>query len=92
MKKLSEDLVMKEKRKELLTGKQNRETDVIAGNKEKDVTAGSTDNCLQACSVMDCTGLVVSPPRSDAELDSYEELYPFLPKAVRTADKPDDRI
>ncbi len=30
-------------------------------------------------SATDCTGLIPSLPTSDAELDSYEDLYPFLP-------------
>lgn len=37
---------------------------------------------LQACSTMDCTGLVPTPPRSEEEIDSYEELYPFLTRAI----------
>ncbi len=31
------------------------------------------------CSSWDCTGLIPTPPQSDAEEESYEELYPFLP-------------
>ena len=31
----------------------------------------------------DCTGLVPSLPESPEELQNYEELYPFLPKAKR---------
>lgn len=37
---------------------------------------------IQACSATDCTGLIPSPPRSEAELESYEELYPFLTRAA----------
>lgn len=36
-------------------------------------------NGLQAASSGDCTGLIPTPPQNDAELESYEELYPFLP-------------
>ncbi len=31
------------------------------------------------CSSWDCTGLIPTPPQSEAEEESYEELYPFLP-------------
>ena len=31
------------------------------------------------CSSMDCTGLIPSVPESAAELESYEDLYHFLP-------------
>lgn len=34
---------------------------------------------FQAASFRDCTGLIPAPPRTEAELESYEELYPFLP-------------
>lgn len=34
---------------------------------------------FQAASFRDCTGLIPSLPQNEAELDSYEELYPFLP-------------
>lgn len=36
---------------------------------------------IQSCSAMDCTGLIPSLPQSDAEVDHYNELYPFLPDA-----------
>lgn len=37
---------------------------------------------VPVCSAGDCTGLIPTPPQSDAEQESYEELYPYLPKAV----------
>ena len=39
----------------------------------------SYDYLSGAASSQDCTGLIPSAPLSEAELDSYEELYPFLP-------------
>ena len=36
---------------------------------------------IQACSCTDCTGLIPSLPQSEAEKESYEELYPYLAKA-----------
>lgn len=32
---------------------------------------------IQACSTTDCTGLIPSLPQSEAELESYKQLYPF---------------
>ena len=31
------------------------------------------------CSTTDCTGLIQVVPRTEAELESYKELYPFRP-------------
>ena len=36
---------------------------------------------IQSCSSMDCTGLIPSLPQSEAELESYEELYPYIAQA-----------
>lgn len=35
------------------------------------------------CSSMDCTGLIPSLPTSEAELESYEELYPYITYPVK---------
>lgn len=35
-----------------------------------------------SCSAMDCTGLIPSEPMSEAERDSYEEVYHYRPKAA----------
>lgn len=32
---------------------------------------------MAICSSTDCTGLIPSLPQSDAELESYQELYPY---------------
>ena len=34
---------------------------------------------IQACSAMDCTGLIPSLPQDGAQLGSYQDLYPFNP-------------
>ena len=39
----------------------------------------SFDYLLNAASSQDCTGLIPSLPESEAELESYEDLYHFLP-------------
>ena len=36
---------------------------------------------IQACSSMDCTGLIPSLPQDEAECEAYEALYPYLTKA-----------
>lgn len=37
---------------------------------------------LGASSAQDCTGLIPSLPKEKEELESYEELYPFLPPKI----------
>lgn len=32
-----------------------------------------------SCSTTDCTGLIPAAPTQEGALESYEELYPFLP-------------
>lgn len=39
----------------------------------------SYDYLSNAASSQDCTGLIPSRPESEAELQSYEDLYHFLP-------------
>lgn len=43
---------------------------------------------IQACAAMDCTGLIPSLPLSDAELESYNELYGYLPDAKNAKEEP----
>lgn len=43
---------------------------------------GHFDICQNACSTMDCTGLIPNLA-DDEEIESYQELYEFLPKAVK---------
>ena len=35
---------------------------------------------LYSAATSDCTGLMPTPTKNKAEEESYEELYPFLPK------------
>lgn len=39
----------------------------------------SYDYLANAASAQDCTGLIPSSPESKEELESYEDLYHFLP-------------
>lgn len=38
------------------------------------------DDYTQSASTQECTGLMPTPATNKAEEESYEELYPFLPK------------
>lgn len=38
---------------------------------------------FDSCSAMDCTGLIPTPPLSEAELESYEDLYRIFPKSPK---------
>lgn len=44
----------------------------------------SFDYLSNAASLQDCTGLIPSAPLTGAELESYEELYHFLPPESST--------
>ena len=35
---------------------------------------------VQACSTMDCTGLIPSLPQDEAEKEAYEDLYHMSPR------------
>ena len=37
---------------------------------------------IQSCSTTDCTGLIPALPQSEAELESYEDLYPYITHSV----------
>lgn len=41
---------------------------------------------LKSASFQDCTGLIPAAPVNDAEIENYEELYPFLPKVLMRDD------
>ena len=49
----------------------------------KDTEKDPFDIDIQACSTMDCTGLIPSRPQDDAERESYEDLYPYITKAQK---------
>ena len=49
----------------------------------KDTEKDPFDIDIQACSTMDCTGLIPSLPQDDAERESYEDLHPYITKAQK---------
>ena len=36
---------------------------------------------IQACSATDCTGLIPALPQDEAEMEAYEDIYPYLTEA-----------
>lgn len=48
---------------------------------DKDTKKDPFDIDIQSCSAMDCTGLIPSLPQSQAELEAYEDLYPYITRA-----------
>lgn len=47
----------------------------------------SFDYLSNAASSMDCTGLIPSAPATDAELESYDSVYHYLPPKVKPKNK-----
>lgn len=60
-------------------------------DKENQKIIDAYDYLSNAASSQDCTGLIPSEPISTAELESYEELYHFLPPCAKAANiKPEE--
>lgn len=53
--------------------------------KENQKIIDDYDYLSNAASSGDCTGLIPSLPQNKAELDSYSELYDYLPPTVKKA-------
>lgn len=51
--------------------------------KENQKVIDDYDYLSNAASSGDCTGLIPALPQSKAEIDSYNELYEYLPPAVK---------
>ena len=51
------------------------------GKTESTTSKNNYDIDIQTCSTMDCTGLIPAAPQSEAELEAYEDLYPYMPHA-----------
>ena len=47
------------------------------------------DDNLRICSSMECTGLIPALPENEDQLESYKELYPFLPPVSCADDAPE---
>ncbi|MFT4105146.1 MAG: hypothetical protein QM657_05220 [Lacrimispora sp.] len=59
--------------------KENKSQETIYSKNDYDID-------IQACSTTDCTGLIPAAPESEAELEAYEDLYPYLPRAKAVKD------
>lgn len=62
-----------------MSRKRRMTTEEIENQKRIDVC----DYLTNAVSTQDCTGLIPSAPVSDAELESYEEVYHYQPPKVK---------
>lgn len=45
------------------------------------ITPESETLLINSASANDCTGLIPALPADDAQRESYEELYPYIPKS-----------
>ena len=54
-------------------------------DKENQSIIEEFDYLSKAASSQDCTGLIPSEPVSEAEIESYEDLYHFLPPNGKAA-------
>jgi hypothetical protein len=66
--------------------------DEIKKEKRQSLTAKNNyDVDIQACSSMDCTGLIPATPGTEEEMEAYEDIYHYLPHA-NTGKKDDTKI
>lgn len=54
---------------------------------QKQNNSNDSYDYLKASSAQDCTGLIPSGIQDEEEIENYEALYPFLPKAVNPDSK-----
>lgn len=54
----------------------------MENQKKNQAIIDSYDYLANAASAMDCTGLIPTPPMSQAEVDSYNDVYQFEPPSV----------
>lgn len=47
----------------------------------KSITPEYETLLINSASANDCTGLIPALPSDDAQRESYEELYPYIPKS-----------
>lgn len=59
--------------------------DSMKNSSKKLLTSADWDIDIQACSATDCTGLIPSLPQDEAEMEAYEDLYPYITKAKNVA-------
>ena len=64
----------------------NRNNHTKKATREDDPYRVEATSDSRACSSMDCTGLIPALPQSEAELEYYEELYPYITYPVKDED------
>ena len=67
---------------EKFINKEAKEVSSINEVTDNKYCVGDIDIC-NACSTCDCTGLVPTPPRNEAEVDSYHEIFTFGPPDLK---------
>lgn len=55
----------------------------MLNNKENEKIIDDYDYLSNAASFRDCTGLIPALPTTDAELESYNDLYQYQPPVIR---------
>jgi hypothetical protein len=64
---------------------------MIKNDKTPSYTPRQEYDYLKASSTMDCTGAVPRPPETDSELNSYLDVYNFLPQSALANNKDSDK-
>lgn len=57
------------------------------GQKDRDAYGICEDDSGIACSAQECTGLIPSLPEDEDEIEQYEELFPYIARALKENDQ-----
>jgi hypothetical protein len=66
-----------ERRNHMSSNNEEKEKDIIKSKLAKN----NYDIDIQACSSMDCTGLIPATPGTEEELEAYQDIYHYIPHA-----------
>ena len=56
----------------------------VTADKTPEFDESETMFDLDICSATDCTGLIPALPQDEAEVEAYEDIYPYITKAQKT--------
>lgn len=59
------------------------------GKHSKEDYGENIDLEINACSAQDCTGLIPASVQNEEQIESYEELYPYIPLVKPQKNKED---